>query len=55
MVKGSVKKILDLKNGRPDVFEELVKIMELDHLLERNVGKLSGGELQRFTILLTIL
>lgn len=45
MVKGKVIKILDAKNQRPEVFEELVKIMELDHLLERNVGKLSGGEL----------
>lgn len=55
LIKGKVGKILDLKNQRPEIFEEMVKIMELDHLLERHVGKLSGGELQRFTILITIL
>ena len=45
MIKGKVGKILEMKNQRPDIFEEMIKIMELDHLLDRNIGKLSGGEL----------
>jgi ATP-binding cassette subfamily E protein 1 len=55
IVKGNVGDILDKKNQRPEYFEELVKLLELDHLLKRPVSKLSGGELQRFTILLTLL
>ena len=27
----------------------------MDHLLDRKISKLSGGELQRFTILITLL
>lgn len=55
MLKGKVGKILELKNERKHLFDILVKELEMGHLLERKISKLSGGELQRFTILLTLL
>ena len=55
MLKGKVGKILELKNERKHLFDILVKDLEMDHLLDRKISKLSGGELQRFTILLTLL
>lgn len=45
MVKGKVGAILNKKNQRPELFDELVKLLELDHLLERKLKNLSGGEL----------
>lgn len=55
MIKGKVAAILEKKNEQPDLFEELLDILELRHLLDRNIGNLSGGELQRFTIIITVL
>lgn len=55
LVKGSVGKILKLKTQRKELYDELLVLMELDHLTNRPINKLSGGELQRFTILLTLL
>jgi ATP-binding cassette subfamily E protein 1 len=55
MIKGKVSAILEKKNEQPELFDELLDILELRHLLDRNLGNLSGGELQRFTIMITIL
>jgi ATP-binding cassette subfamily E protein 1 len=36
-------------------FQKLLKELELDHLLERKINQLSGGELQRLAILVALL
>ncbi len=54
-VKARVGKFLNEKTERKDIFDELVDLLQMRHLLDRKVGKLSGGELQRFTILFTLL
>jgi len=36
-----------------ELFDDAVRYLELEHVLERQVGQLSGGELQRFIIGLT--
>eukprot|EP00761_Pharyngomonas_kirbyi_P012725 gb/GECH01012752.1/.p1 GENE.gb/GECH01012752.1/~~gb/GECH01012752.1/.p1 ORF type:complete len:612 (+),score=115.49 gb/GECH01012752.1/:1-1836(+) len=49
VAKGKVDKLLEEKDdsGRKDW---LVKELDLEHLLERDLSQLSGGELQRFAI-----
>ena len=54
-IKGNVGEVLKSKDDRSeveewDVFEWATKGLELDHLLERDIRVLSGGELQRFAI-----
>lgn len=52
-VKGPVKQVkqlLDLKNQRPNSFDEICKILELKGVMGRELAQLSGGELQRFAI-----
>jgi ATP-binding cassette subfamily E protein 1 len=44
-----VGQVLDQKNER-DMKEELCADLELNQVIDRNVGDLSGGELQRFAI-----
>lgn len=48
-VQGNVGQVLDQKNER-DMKEELCADLELNQVSDRNVGDLSGGELQRFAI-----
>lgn len=48
-VQGNVGQVLDQKDER-DVKEELCFDLELNQVIDRNVGDLSGGELQRFAI-----
>lgn len=48
-VQGNVGQVLDQKNER-DMKEELCADLELNQVIDRNVGDLSGGELQRFAI-----
>ena len=48
-IVGKRLKALDKK----DIFDEAVEQLELGDVLEREVGQLSGGELQRFIIGLT--
>jgi translation initiation factor RLI1 len=45
MIKGKVLSILEKKNDKPEIFDELIDILELRHLLDRNLSNLSGGEL----------
>lgn len=49
----AVGAILESKNERPDAFDYVLKVLELKHVLERDVENLSGGELQRFALGIT--
>lgn len=54
--KGKVGDLLEKQNERgQDVLEEVVNVLELTHLLKRDLGVISGGELQRVAIAATIL
>jgi len=48
-VSGTVGRIIGSKDQR-EVADTLLPELDLDHLLDREVDKLSGGELQRFAI-----
>ncbi|KAA8519104.1 hypothetical protein F0562_013360 [Nyssa sinensis] len=48
-VQGNVGQVLDQKDER-DMKAELCNDLELNQVIDRNVGDLSGGELQRFAI-----
>jgi len=48
-VQGNAGQVLDQKDER-DMKSELCNDLELNKVLDRNVGDLSGGELQRFAI-----
>lgn len=48
-IVGRRLRVLDKK----DLFDTAVAQLELEKVLERQVGQLSGGELQRFIIALT--
>ncbi|KAL2918077.1 Fe-S cluster-binding ribosome biosynthesis protein [Polyrhizophydium stewartii] len=51
-VKGQVEKLLEAKRSR-DAKEQLIEMLDLQDVLDRNIENLSGGELQRFAIALT--
>lgn len=48
-VQGNVGQVLDQKDER-EMKAELCHDLELNQVIDRNVGDLSGGELQRFAI-----
>lgn len=48
-VQGNVGQVLEQKDER-DMKQELCRDLELNQVIDRNVGDLSGGELQRFAI-----
>lgn len=48
-MQGNVGQVLDQKNER-DMKEKLCADLEVNQVIDRNVGDLSGGELQRFAI-----
>lgn len=48
-VQGNVGQVLDQKDER-DIKAELCTDLDLNQVMDRNVGDLSGGELQRFAI-----
>ncbi|KAK8811462.1 hypothetical protein WA158_003196 [Blastocystis sp. Blastoise] len=50
-IHGQVGKILNAKNKRGNL-DEIAQVLELTHLMERDLDQLSGGELQRFAIAL---
>ena len=52
--KGTVGQLLSARNEK-DIMERINVELELDHLLEREPGALSGGELQRFAIAMVCL
>jgi len=49
-VKGKVKDVIAKKDDRK-VSEQLLKELDLAHLVDRDIDALSGGELQRFAIM----
>ncbi|KAK9789648.1 hypothetical protein AB5N19_07592 [Seiridium cardinale] len=51
-IRGPEKSVQGLLKGRAslDNLEQVLEVLELNHLLERDVTQLSGGELQRFAI-----
>jgi ATP-binding cassette subfamily E protein 1 len=53
-VKGNVGDLLTSVDER-GVYPEMVKKLGIDHLLDRNLDQLSGGELQRVAICATLL
>ena len=53
-VKGKVGELLSSVDER-GMYSEMVKKLGLDHLLERNLDQVSGGELQRVAICATLL
>ncbi|KAK9239763.1 P-loop containing nucleoside triphosphate hydrolase protein [Lipomyces kononenkoae] len=54
-IKGPVTKVQELLKARleKDNYEEMLDSLQLHDVLERDVGQLSGGELQRFAIGMT--
>lgn len=48
-VQGNVGQVLDQKDEK-EMKKELCADLELNQVIDRNVGDLSGGELQRFAI-----
>jgi hypothetical protein len=48
-IKGTVKGIIDKKKELDNV-EHVMKILDLNHITERDIADLSGGELQRFAM-----
>ncbi|MBL6884618.1 MAG: ribosome biogenesis/translation initiation ATPase RLI [Candidatus Poseidoniaceae archaeon] len=53
-IKGTVRDLLSRVDER-NMFEQLTRDLGIDHLLERTVQQLSGGELQRMAICATLL
>jgi len=53
-IKGTVRDLLSRVDER-GMFEEMTKELAIDHLLDRTVQQLSGGELQRMAICATLL
>lgn len=51
----TVRKELLLKAGKPEMFEEVVTIFDLTHLLDRHPMSLSGGQKQRVAIATAVL
>jgi len=51
-IKGKVGDLLKARS-QMDNLEQAIEVLELGHVLDREIGQLSGGELQRFTIAIT--
>lgn len=49
VVSGVVQELIDRKADK-DNRKEILEVLDLSHLTNRNVNELSGGELQRFAI-----
>lgn len=49
MVKGKVGELLDGKNDA-DKKQEMLNVLDLNDVVDREISQLSGGELQRFAI-----
>ena len=54
--KGTVGQLLEKANEKEqDEYESILQQLELDHLLDRDIAVISGGELQRVAIAATVL
>ena len=51
-LKGTVRNVVELKSRVPNT-EQFIRDLDMEHLLDRNISDLSGGELQRFAVLAT--
>lgn len=51
ILEGKIADIIE-KYDQRGVRDELLKVLELEHLVERDVQHISGGEMQRFAIML---
>lgn len=49
----TVEGILKAKLQRPDQWDYIVRLLELKHVMNREIANLSGGELQRFALGMT--
>lgn len=49
-IKGTIKDCLKLEKVPPLKLDKIIKKLSLDHIIDKNVETLSGGELQRFAI-----
>lgn len=54
IITGAVGDIIKKKDQR-GIADEMIKLFEMENVIDRQVGQLSGGELQRFAILITIM
>ena len=54
-VRGNVLDVIMDKDEREGVREDLLRVLELEQVCDRNVADLSGGELQRFAIAVVVL
>ena len=50
-----VEEIIDKYNQRKNKKDKICQKLEINHLFERNIEELSGGELQRLVIAITVL
>lgn len=50
----TVEGILKAKLQRPDQWDYIVRLLELKHVMNREIANLSGGELQRFALGMTV-
>lgn len=53
-IRGEVKNFL-LKKDQRGLFKELCDLLEMNTILDSDITKLSGGELQRFAIMVTLM
>jgi ATP-binding cassette subfamily E protein 1 len=49
-IKGTIKDCLEFEKLSSLKLDEIIKKLSLDHIIDKNVKTLSGGELQRFAI-----
>ncbi len=52
--KGKVRELLEKANEKKNL-EEMAKLLEIDSILEHDISRVSGGELQRIAICATLL
>lgn len=50
MPNPTLQRIFDKQTERKDAREDLMRVLELEKLMEREIGQCSGGELQRLAI-----
>jgi len=54
VAKGTVKELM-IKKNQLNNFQETADLLQLNHVQDRDIGDLSGGELQRFAIAVTVI
>ncbi|GCC11177.1 putative ABC transporter ATP-binding protein/MT2552 [archaeon] len=54
VIKGKVKELLEKADEKGEI-ENIIRELDLDYTLDKDISKLSGGELQRVTIAIALL